>query len=118
MRALIITSLVFAGGCSTAPVAGLLDWTHPSPAVRPGGEFVPVSPLPVQPIPVGPVPSDVTPLPRVFDPARRREPAPVGSIPRMESEPPPAITTGPPSSVTRNPSSPPTVLPAPAFPDI
>ena len=56
--------LLLCTGCSTAPLAGLMDWHNPSPAARPA---VAEPRFPAGPIPT---PPSALPPPGVYDPSR------------------------------------------------
>jgi hypothetical protein len=110
MRVLIGLIPLLACGCSTAPIAGLMDWCKPSK----GG--APVGPIPPVP-PAAQVSPPTTAPPGVFDPTRlrRTEPATPGipATSRPDVTPPPVISSGP-----ANAGSDPVLLPPPSFPGV
>ncbi|MCZ2344183.1 MAG: hypothetical protein LC104_20665 [Bacteroidales bacterium] len=110
MRLLIGMIPLLACGCSTAPLAGLMDWCHPSRGGAPIGPLPPVPPAAQAPVPT-------TAPPGVFDPTRlrRNNPTPPATpAPRTQTVPPqpPPISSGP-----ANSPSDPVLLPPPAFPE-
>ena len=95
MRRLVWLVPFALAGCSTAPVAGLLDVTHPSPGRIPQDR--PAADLPAAGGSSLPPPPAGRPAVPIFDPAKRRKPDPSEPTAPVEPTPRPRPREAPPA---------------------